>query len=596
MPSKKIIITEFDAYTERIEFGDKYIVNKEPVLRKGHWSGGLASLLAFTHLKDKKEKTNVSKHQERSYDKMKLSLSHENSALNKSLSSESIRIPNKTLFIDNRVDSPRKMSASGSIDTFSDDHKSDIGSELSSVDTHSLDDSSSMSSYESDSLSDSNERQNNSETVRVVQRFGNGFQDTCLFPLALTLDFTDLTKGKTTWETINTKADLALNKWCSLYSRKVNRVLSIATDYVCPDPSLQNKFLLQSKRIQKPLKRWNSYEDLYALNRPTQCTDNALNPLVFTEDTLFARHEFNEFESQVTTNGKKRKASETSVDSLDKTTYETIVLQPISNPQFVKRVNSLVQKRRFEAKRLLANIRANSPQSLALYITEIDKQYYLRLKDSQLYHCMAGECRVNQVACILRKLRNWQSLVTIIRALQSPKIYFMEEAWMTTRNQFPIHFNDYLKLCRLVRLNQTCIIGSTFGPSIPTLASLVSRISIHCIATWDLLEHKRRWTEQPSIAGWVDSELIGQLVESQKLRQRQEERYMLSLDDSQNTLLPFNDPIRLIHYTSLPINWRQQDIKYITQTHLKPIVKCFQSSFEKEIHFIRQYNIPNAQN
>ncbi|CAG2180179.1 unnamed protein product, partial [Oppiella nova] len=154
----------------------------------------------------------------------------------------------------------------------------------------------------------------------------------------------------------------------------------------------------------------------------------------------------------------------------------------------------------------------------------------------------------------------------------------MEEAWMAMKNAFPIHFNDYLKLCRLVRLNETCIIGSTFGPSIPTLAALLSRLSIHCIATWDLLEHKRRWTEQPSIAGWVDNELIGQLVESQKMRQRQQERYMLSLDDSLYTLLPLNDPIRLIHHLSLPQNWRQKDIKYITHSHLKPIIKCFQTS------------------
>lgn len=199
-----------------------------------------------------------------------------------------------------------------------------------------------------------------------------------------------------------------------------------------------------------------------------------------------------------------------------------------------------------------------------------------------------------EVACILRKLRNWHSLVNVIRALQSPKIYFMEEAWIAVKKVFPVHFNDYIKLCRLVRLNQTCIIGSTIGSSIPSLASLLSKISIHCIATWDLLEHKRRWTEQPSIAGWVDNELIGQLVESQKLRQKQEEIYMLSLEGNHYSLLPLNDPIRLIPLSSLPRNWTQKDIKYITNSYMKPIVKCFQTSFQKEMTLIRHYTIPTA--
>ncbi|CAG2180985.1 unnamed protein product, partial [Oppiella nova] len=209
MPSKKIIITEFDAYNERIEFGNKYIMNKEPALRKGHWSAGLASLLTFTHLKDKKEKTKAPKCQERSYDQMKLSLSHENPALSKSLSSESIRIPNQTLFIDQRIDSPLKLSKSDSIDTISDDYKSDIISDMSASGSHTSEDSSSMSSYECESLADTNES-HNCETVRVIQRFGGGFQDSCLFPLALTLDLSDLTKGKVTWDTINSKADLTL--------------------------------------------------------------------------------------------------------------------------------------------------------------------------------------------------------------------------------------------------------------------------------------------------------------------------------------------------------------------------------------------------
>jgi len=93
----------------------------------------------------------------------------------------------------------------------------------------------------------------------------------------------------------------------------------------------------------------------------------------------------------------------------------------------------------------------------------------------------------------------------------------------------------------------------------------------------------------------LDNELIGQLVESQKMREKQEENYILSLDESQRSLLPVNDTIRFIHYSSLPNNWINKDIKFIPYSHLKQIVKFFLSSFNNEINSIQQYYIPTYQ-
>lgn len=53
---------------------------------------------------------------------------------------------------------------------------------------------------------------------------------------------------------------------------------------------------------------------------------------------------------------------------------------------------------------------------------------------------MANDCWcLSQVGCELRKLRNWHSLVAVINALQSPKVYAMEEAWMAVKKLFPVH-------------------------------------------------------------------------------------------------------------------------------------------------------------
>ena len=151
--------------------------------------------------------------------------------------------------------------------------------------------------------------------------------------------------------------------------------------------------LLRSKKDNKPLKRWNSYEDLNCLKRKTRGTNGVrgVGALFATDDTLFARQKFDLKERKLSYDY-SRKSSDRSLDN-----NELILLEPISSPLFVKTWSLVEKPIRIEAKSLLKNIRANSPLSLALYVTEIDKQYFLRLKDKQLFDCMLGECDLNQV-------------------------------------------------------------------------------------------------------------------------------------------------------------------------------------------------------
>ncbi len=96
--------------------------------------------------------------------------------------------------------------------------------------------------------------------------------------------------------------------------------------------------------------------------------------------------------------------------------------------------------------------------------------------------------------------------------------------------------------------------------------------------------------------GWLDNELIGQLVESQKMREKQEENCILSIDENQCSLLPVKDTnIRFIHYSSLPNNWTKKDIKFMPHAYLKQIIKCFNSSINNEINLIDKYFIPSYQ-
>jgi hypothetical protein len=98
------------------------------------------------------------------------------------------------------------------------------------------------------------------------------------------------------------------------------------------------------------------------------------------------------------------------------------------------------------------------------------------------------------------------------------------------------------------------------------------------------------------LKGWLDNELIGQLVESQKMREKQEENCILSLDENQCSLLPVKDTnIRFIHYSSLPNNWTKKDLKFIPNSYLKQTIKCFKSSLKNEMNLIEKYYIPSYQ-
>ena len=168
-----------------------------------------------------------------------------------------------------------------------------------------------------------------------------------------------------------------------LFYRKVNRVLPSATDFVCPDPNLQNRLLLSSKKSYKPLKRWNSYEDIQGLAQPRTWT----NTSVSSDDQTFCPRDSSK-PTPIATAKHMDSHRKGSADS----TKELTILGPISSPVvFQNQIPTQKRSVRVSAKSLLANIRAPSPLSLALYLTKVDKQYMMRLKDYQIFNCMIGD-------------------------------------------------------------------------------------------------------------------------------------------------------------------------------------------------------------
>jgi hypothetical protein len=182
-----------------------------------NWSEQLV-MFALSHLNfsEKKQEKKVLR-QQRSYEKMKLNYRNENVIhLNKSISAESIMFLNKQIGTNDQFLRPEKSSKNGSYETISDDSQSDTSSQISASGSFTSVDSSTLSSQSIlsngyGSLFDLTAKKR--DDIKIVPRFGNDFQDKCLFPLALPIYDCDLSKGKLTWDRILLKADLLLNKW-----------------------------------------------------------------------------------------------------------------------------------------------------------------------------------------------------------------------------------------------------------------------------------------------------------------------------------------------------------------------------------------------
>ncbi len=176
--------------------------------------------------------------------------------------------------------------------------------------------------------------------------------------------------------------------------RKVNRVFGSPSDFICPDSSLQNQFLLYP-RAQKPLKKWNSFEDLQQLSHEKQSFQNKSNAKLSasTDETLFAKQEFKRLEI----NSNNKSQSDLTINKLNKTTDDSYELKCFKSYSSLESAEDSSEKFNINAKALMRSIKVKSPVTLALQISKIDRECFLRLKRDQIFYCMIGGQDSNEV-------------------------------------------------------------------------------------------------------------------------------------------------------------------------------------------------------
>ncbi|XP_015782038.1 phosphatidylinositol 3-kinase 2 [Tetranychus urticae] len=303
-----------------------------------------------------------------------------------------------------------------------------------------------------------------------------------------------------------------------------------------------------------------------------------------------------------------------------------------------KRKNQILWSPSTRSRLLVQIIKLNNPISVAMQLTAIDKDLYLQIRPTEMSALLLGRLKkfdsddlngvrtllefseqvkklvcsvINretssesqarkiaafiEVACVLRKLRNWHSLEAIIKALQSPSVYFLETAWTQTKEQFPIHFSDFLRLTSLVNLCDNYILRmSPSKPSIPNFRNLVHFLEIQCAAKFDLCENKPKWIEPPSIAGWLNNELVQDIRASiglTSINSNNDDLVVATLDPSKTTLIPGNEPVRFIVPSTLPLPWINCEPRSISSAHRNSVTFYVLTAFEEELRNIRRFKM-----
>ncbi|XP_054156156.1 uncharacterized protein LOC128954571 isoform X2 [Oppia nitens] len=545
------------------------------------------------------------------------------------------------------------------------------------------------------------ENKKRNEFIRKVERFGTDMKDTCLFPLALPMDGSDIFKGKSDWTSISMLADCILIKWlensrsmaaaADRNRRPVNSSLPDASRYMCPKPELEGR-LMSHPQVRLPLRRTNSELDFQRLGfverrglvsyrspyRQQQSTDSYLSAVASSSSTAKAR---DDIDLNVGTDRDLRRTRSHTSLSVRRRSVQFAAGPPKSGKKdrFDLRVGGNLKT---DAKTLVQSIRLESPVSLALQITRIERDLMCSLPADEVMSVVLRKGKsvsddrsrltkllefghelsqliadiivrevtveaqgkkiaaLIEVGCVLRKLRNWQSLKSLIRGLQLPHIYRLSNAWSVTRNKYPIHFNDYIKLAQVVRKDNCAILRSR-EPSVPSLTSFIALLRVRCLATWDRLDSHPRWTESPSLVQWLEQQMLSAIAVQQsmdsalgrqvdRLRKkyrkqkqivavveqfyesstgaatgavnadndghRHQESHMdrclkeLSSDDNRS-FIPIDDPIYFIESDHLPASWTQRSARNIPAEYQPRIIRCFKNSYELEIKLIKGYKM-----
>ncbi|KAH9506063.1 cell division cycle- protein [Dermatophagoides farinae] len=344
---------------------------------------------------------------------------------------------------------------------------------------------------------------NKGNFLRKIERFGTDVCDTCLFPLALPMDGSDIYRGHSTWESIDLLADCVLMLWTESSSsssttttttnqRSLNNVLGDPIRFLCFHSELMDgrKFPYVKSNIGRkydplPFRRWCSELDLRGMmanNDNQQQSESASSSvMVETEDADMILENF--------------------------------------------RRKSLTICRQFAYKQELQN-----PKRLAARITRLERQNFLQLTRREVLNYLFGKIPSNnqnlhqmirfarelsqlvgcwiltetsvegqkqtiatiiEVSFILFMRKNFQSFESIMRGLRLPSIYSLQESWRSLRLNNPIHFRIYHYLTTVItnQLQQKSSLichssksSSSSSLSLPSLASFFETLRLRSLS------------------------------------------------------------------------------------------------------------------
>ncbi len=233
------------------------------------------------------------------------------------------------------------------------------------------------------------------EYTRLVERFGSDMKDTCLFPLALPMDGSDVFKGASTWESLTLLADCVLSKWIESAKKNykpINKVLPNASKFLCPNFELDSR-IMQFPNVNQPLRRTKSELDL--------CKLGLIERKGLIEDVRH-KQRLNKAKDDIhinVSNEKGRYRTHSSL-SLRKNSVQFSVSKARKDRFDLKVSRNL----KTDAKALIQSIRLENPISLALQITKIEKELMLSLPTDEMMAVVINRGKKYKIDSGLKKL------------------------------------------------------------------------------------------------------------------------------------------------------------------------------------------------
>ncbi|KAI1304099.1 hypothetical protein HDE_01863 [Halotydeus destructor] len=445
----------------------------------------------------------------------------------------------------------------------------------------------------------------------------------------------------TSWHTIMMDADYVLELWETGQSRSRSKLNThpLRTTQICPCPELSSD-VLRGKYRKVPLRRYDSVlcfnanhedsssmfkrdskrqsvnllDDIMAVKAVRQGPKKEPKVQVFVEPLNFVNGHlvransvryvqspdpvYKLFEAEPSSCLPARERAAQLVTGLKLTAGQANM--------FAMKVTSIdqglfMQLRPLEVMTIVLggnNCQPSCTMSTLETITDFGKLVSMMLKNVTLNEITAdGQATqiasVIEVACALRRLRNWHSLSIVVKALQCPKVYQLDLAWALLKTKWPMHFRDFLTLSKLVHRSDVHLLRSK-SPAIPSLDTLIKLFRLHCSAKWDLTENKPRWTEPPTLTRWLEKQLAGlcsQFVRKESACSLGHLEMAARESRGKSMLNGQDDPVRFIPLSSLPSTWTQNPIQNVPSEFKRDLVECFVTSFNYELNLISHYGL-----